>query len=324
MLKRAQYAASLFVMALVVAASGCGFGPGETGSFDHTYTVSGPVQLELHNGSGYAQIRTGSTGQVHVRAEYTAWNSIFEDAEGQLKELNSSSPVEQQGNFVRVGFSSELLHNVRVNYTIEVPVDTELHAQVGSGDLEVTDIKGPATLHTGSGRITVRNIQNDASADSGSGSIALADVSGRASATTGSGTIELNRVGGEIHASTGSGRIEMDQVHGRVTARTGSGSIQVSGVSDDLRATSSSGSIHVQGNPAASSYWQIHTGSGSITLDVPSDAGFRVHAVTHSSSINSDLPLTIEEQGRHELRGRVGNGNGSVDLETGSGGIHIR
>jgi hypothetical protein len=323
--KTLSIASILTTVFLAAMSAGCGLGPGETGSFDKTMTVTGPVQLELNNGSGRVEIRSGQPGQVRVHADLTVWMSIFENTNHQLDSIKNHPPVDQQGNLVRIDSRGDLFNQVRVDYTIYVPTETEVRAHTGSGAMEVNDIQGPATLQTGSGRISAHRIHDVTEAKTGSGSIELMDIANRATAETGSGGIELSHIAGEIKATTGSGSIRMDRTPEKIVTHTGSGSVNISGAQKDLRASTGSGSIRIEGNPAPSSYWDIHAGSGSITMTVPSDAGFRVHAHSRSGSIDTDLPVSMEEQlGRREIRGRVGNGLASVDLETGSGGIHIK
>jgi lia operon protein LiaG len=310
---------------LAVLSMGCGIGPGETGTFDKTFSVTGPVQLEVNNGSGRVEIRSGQSREVRVHAEFTVWLSFFDDKNDHLGELRNHPPVDQQGNLIRVESHGDMFNHIRVDYTIYVPTETEVRANDGSGSIEVNDIQGPVNLQTGSGHIGAHRIRNDAETKTGSGSIELIDIGTRATAETGSGGIELSHIGGDIHATTGSGSIRMDRAPSRIVTHTGSGTINISGAGNDLRASSGSGSIHIDGNPEPSSYWDIHASSGSITLTVPTDAGFRIHARSGSGGIETDLPVTMEEQtGRHEMRGRIGNGSASVDLQTGSGGIHIR
>ena len=313
------------VVILAALSTGCGIGPGESSTFDKTFAVTGPVQVELNNGSGRVEIRSGQSGQVRVHAEFIVWLSFFDDRSNHLDEIRNHPPVDQQANLIRIESRGDPFNHVRIDYTIYVPAETEVRANVGSGNMEVNDIQGPVNLQTGSGRIGAHRIHGDAETKTGSGSIELVDIGSRATAETGSGGIELIHIGGDINATTGSGSIRMDRTPERIVTHTGSGTITISGAMNDLRASSGSGSVRVDGNPAASSYWDIHASSGGITLTVPSDAGFRVHARSGSGSIESDLPVTMEEQvGRHEMRGRIGNGSASVDLQTGSGGIHIR
>ncbi len=319
-----KYATLCAALFLAVVIAGCSIGPGDSGSFDRTLTVTGPTQLELNNGTGRVEIRGGQAGQVRIHADFTVWSVLFEENHDQVREMTAHPPVDQQGNIIRVGYQGDAFRHMHVDYTIYVPQETEVRAQNGSGNMDMSDVQGPAELRTGSGTITARQIHNDTEAETGSGSISLSDISGRATANTGSGTLELARISGDIHVTTGSGRIDLSETHGRIYAKTGSGSIEITGAADDLRASTGSGSIRIQGNPEASSYWQIHTGSGSVTLDVPSDASFRLHATSHNSSISSDLPFTIEQQSKREVRGRIGSGTANIEVESASGSIHIR
>jgi len=48
-----------------------------------------------------------------------------------------------------------------------------------------------------------------------------------------------------------------------------------------------------------------------------------VEAPAVSGEIRSDIPIVIEEQGKHSLRAHMGNGGGRVDIHTVSGEIRI-
>ena len=134
-----------FAVALATASvlMGC-VGPSVTGSFDRTLAVSGPVQLEVHNGSGLVEIRTGQDGQVRVHGNYSVWGFAFENARADADDLASHPPIEQVGNAVQVGLSGGRLHDARVDYTIYVPVETQARVTVGSGRMEIVGIQGPA------------------------------------------------------------------------------------------------------------------------------------------------------------------------------------
>ncbi len=294
-----------------------------SGNFERTLTVQGPVHLELGNGSGSAVIRAGETSQVRIHAEVRMHSLLFGGSRARLDDLINHPPIEQNGNTIRVGLESERLRFVSIDYTISVPADTELRAQVGSGSLEIRGIQGPLQATTGSGRITASDIHEDLQATTGSGSILLENIGGTVRATTGSGGIDLRDVKGDVRASTGSGSIRLDAASGRLNLRTGSGSIHVNGASGDLRASTGSGRVTVEGNPARNSYWELQSGSGGVDLRVPSDASFRLYAYSNSGRISTNLPLMIEEQSRRELRARVGDGAARVDLRCSSGSIHI-
>jgi DUF4097 and DUF4098 domain-containing protein YvlB len=306
-----------------VLASGCVRFTGGSGTFERAFPVSGPVRLEVQNGSGDIRITTGAAGAVKVRGDFQVRQFLFESAARRVRDVESDPPVEQSGSVIRVGYPREKARNLRVDYTIVVPADTELRAASGSGDIEIQGARGPAALTTGSGNISAADVGGEVEARTGSGNVTLGKIAGRVRAGTGSGNISIQSAREEIRASTGSGNITVEDGRARLQATTGSGRIQVTGAAADLRASTGSGNIRVEGNPPPQSYWELKTGSGDVTLDVPPTASFRLYARSNSR-IETDILLTVEDKTRRELRGRVGAGEASVTVQTSSGSIHIR
>ena len=322
-----QFRRSAIVMVAataLVSLTGCGVVASEQGSFDRTLTVSGPARLELSNGSGAVQITGGQSGKIHVHAEVRVQGLLFGDPQERLADIISNPPIEQRGDTIRIGKDGPRLRNVSITYTIEVPRETEVEASVGSGSQELRDVRGPVKLSSGSGSIHAQKIERSATFTTGSGSVEAGDLGDDVRASTGSGTITLSGVKGEVRSSTGSGTIHVSSSGGRVEVTTGSGSITVTGASNDVNVRTASGTIRVAGNPAASSTWEMHTASGSVELIVPRTANFLFSANAVSGGISTDIPIVVEEQGRHELRARLGNGGARVQVRTVSGGIRLR
>src|SRR5437016_5290578 len=61
------------VFLLVVFGAVCAFA--DTGGFDRTLQVSGPVDMDITSGSGNITVHTGAAGSVHVKATIKAQNS---------------------------------------------------------------------------------------------------------------------------------------------------------------------------------------------------------------------------------------------------------
>lgn len=314
---------SLAALFAALLAAGCGPLPAESGRFERTLTVSGPVRLELENGSGAVQIRSGPAGQVRVEGEFRVHAWLWQDPGHVAEEIRKSPPIEQTGNFVRVGRLPPGA-NARVEYVVVVPENTEVEASVGSGSLDVRGVRGPARLRAGSGNITAESIASDIEAGTGSGSIRLRGVTGEARAQTGSGSIVLEDVQQDVRASAGSGRIRVLRPGGSVVSRTGSGDVELNGARGDVKVNTGSGDIAVEGNPAPQAYWDLSARSGSVRLDVPDSASFTFLAETISGKIDTDLPIAVTEKARRELRGRVGKGDARVRAETTSGRIVVR
>jgi hypothetical protein len=298
-------------------------GPGA--SFDRTLKVDGPVRLDIVSGSGKIVVHGGAPGVVHIHGEVRGGGFTLAGESRRAEEMAANPPIEQSGNSIRIGrrFGEPIFSWVTISYTVETPTDTELKAKNGSGGIEVSGIKEPATLSSGSGSLQVENAGDDLSLTVGSGGARVSHVGGKVSFQCGSGSVALEDVREEIRGSTGSGNIRIDRAQGRVNVHTGSGEIRVNGTTQDVRAAAASGNVEVSGNPAPEAFWDLGTKSGRIELTVPAGASFSLTARTSSGSVQAGLPIMIEEQSRRTLRARVGEGRAHVNLQTSSGSIRI-
>jgi DUF4097 and DUF4098 domain-containing protein YvlB len=321
---RNRLGAVAVVLAATIAA-GCGSQPSAEGSFDKTLTVSGPIRVELTNGSGDSQVTTGPPGEVRIHGEIQvrAWS----DKTGQRRvdAIQSNPPVTQEGSLIRIGGSSWGSRDVSINYTIIVPADAEIRATTGSGDLEITGLKGPANFTAGSGDIKASRISGDVQATAGSGAVELSEIGGQIQVTAGSGDITLDRIHGDIRLQTGSGALEITDPGGKLEANTNSGDITIRGGVADIRVHTSSGDVSADGNPGANNYWDFHTVSGDVVLQVPPAASFRLYARSSSGEIQAEVPVSMEgTSGKHEFRARIGDGKARVEVTSSSGDISLK
>lgn len=298
----------------------------ETGTFDRTLQVSGPVDLDVVSGSGNIKVHPGGNGSVSIHATIKArasWTGL--SASEKIKRLQDHPPVEQQGNTIHVGKieDRELQQNVSIDYDVTVPAQTKVSTQTGSGNQDITGVQLAVNTHTGSGNITIDNIGAAVRARSGSGELRITSVNGSLDAETGSGNVHARGIAGEVSANTGSGEIEVEQTApGSVRASAGSGNVKLRGVKGSLRAETGSGDITVDGEPTGD--WRVGAGSGNIDLKVPSSASFNIDARTSSGRLTVNRQVTMQGTfSRNHVQGKVGNGGVLVDLHTGSGDIQV-
>lgn len=122
-----------------------------------------------------------------------------------------------------------------------------------------------------------------------------------------SGDVDIKGVGGEVHVGTVSGNVDAQGLRGRA---------DISSVSGDVRATFD----------RASSRMKLHSVSGEVVAMLPADANVEVRANTVSGDISNEFGLEVEH-GKyvgHHLTGRIGNGEGSLELNSVSGEIRVR
>jgi DUF4097 and DUF4098 domain-containing protein YvlB len=314
---------SLVLLATMVVLAGCSTGPSVSGAFDRNYTVTGPIRLELANAAGDVDIKGSADGQVHVRGEVRASGIGFDNPRKRLDDILSSPPVEQRGDTIRIGKEMSRMHNISISYTVQVPHDTEVSATVASGAQTIRDVRGPVKVQAASGSIRVEKIERDAQLTTASGAVSASDIGGDVRVSTASGTVSISNTKGAVRVSAIAGVIRVAAPGGRVEADAASGQVEILGSANDVKAHAASGRVFVQGNPGASIYWELKTVSGSVQFSVPASANFHLSAEAVSGEIRTDIPIVVEEQGKHSLRAHMGSGGGRVEVHTVSGEIRV-
>jgi len=315
--------AAIGLLAWSVAVAGCGTGVAAQGSFERTYTVNGPIRLDLANASGSVRITGSTDNKVRVHGEIRARSFFFNDPDKSARELSANPPIEQRPDVIRIGKELSKFRGAAIDYTIEVPRNTEVTTTVASGAQTISDVQGPVKVETASGSVAVSKIDRSVQVSSASGSITVQDVGDDLRANSASGSISAANVKGDIRLHAASGSMNVTKPGARVEASTMSGSVDIEGAGNDVTASSVSGRVSVQGNPSGNSYWSLKTTSGSVDIGVPTSANFHLAAEAVSGDIRTGIPVVIEDQGKHSLRARVGTPGGRVEIHTVSGGIRV-
>jgi DUF4097 and DUF4098 domain-containing protein YvlB len=310
-------------LAFVPMLSGCNSGPGVSGEFDRTFDVSGRTRLEVANPSGDVDITGSADGKVHVHADVRATGMGFDKPKERLDETLANPGLEQKGDTIRVGKHMSNMRNLTINYKIEVPHDTEINVTVVSGSQTIRDVRGPVTAQGASGSLKVERVDRDAQLTTVSGSVEAIDVGDDVRASSASGGVTVKNAKGDVRANSLSGSVQIVKPGGRVDVDSASGSIDIQGANFDTKAHNVSGQVTVRGDPGEHGYWDLKTVSASVRVYVPASSNFRFSADAISGEIRTDIPIVIEEQGKHSLRAHIGNGGGRVEVHTVSGEIHV-
>ena len=298
---------SVRTLIFVLATSLAGFAS-VIGTFDRSFQVSGPVDLEVLTRSGDITVRNGAAGAVTIHAKIHSSTSWFGgDHKAEVQELQTNPPIRQNGNSIRIDYVN--INNISIDYEITVPEETAIRAHTGSGNQTIEGLKGNIELESGSGDLKLARLTGDMRFQTGSGNVRGRELAGPAKIKAGSGDIEIEE--------TGAGDMEI---------RTGSGNINVSGINGGFHAEAGSGDIHGKGVPK--SMWSVRTGSGNVTLSVPRDAAFDVDVSSSSGTVTLGHPVTTTVQGRiQEMKksvvGKVLGGGPMISVHTGSGDVAV-
>lgn len=200
----------------------------------------------------------------------------------------------------------------RGRYQITVPFGTTVSASGVSADILVRETKGALNAQSVSGTISVRESANRATLNSVSGSIRVTDHTGRVSAESVSGTITLDGVSGDV---------ELESVSGAIRVRGGRIPF--------FHAETISGDISFDGSLDPNGLYEVSSHSGDLRLALPASGGARVELQTHSGTIRSDFPITLQpgesiSRRPKSMKFTVGTGGARLTAQTFSGSIIIQ
>jgi DUF4097 and DUF4098 domain-containing protein YvlB len=324
MTRHYKLAAHIALLTIALALAGCQMGPTVSGNFDRSLDVSSPIRLELSNVSGDVSIAGSADGKVHVHGDVRVSGFGFGDPQKRLDDIVASPPVELKGDTLRIGKETGRLRNVSITYAIEVPRETAVNLASISGSQFVRSVRGPVQAESISGRVQAQDIGREVRLSSTSGTVTAENCGDDVRATSISGNVSVTNAKGDVLAHSVSGNVNVKNPGGRVDADASNGTVQVLDADGDVKAHTKAGRVTVQGNPSGNSYWDLKTLSGTVDIAVPSSANFHLSAGAVTGQISAQIPIMIEEQGKHSLRAHMGDGGGRVEIHTVSGAIELQ
>ena len=255
----------------------------------------------------YPRLGRGSSSTVRVSSDGT-----FSDGGG------------RGGDRVEVRGSGRGLE-AYADLEIEVPAGRELALHLAVGTVDIRGVEGDFIIDTGSGPVTAQDIVGSVNIDTGSGHVAVLRVDGEVVVDTGSGRIEVADVRGrEINVDTGSGPVTGSNLTAaRVRIDTGSGRIELDQVSSsEIHLDTGSGSVRVDLTEDVETL-VVDTGSGSVTVSMPETVGAELEVETGSGGIDLEFPVQIRRASRDHVVGTIGDGRGTIRIDTGSGNVRL-
>jgi DUF4097 and DUF4098 domain-containing protein YvlB len=232
----------------------------------------------------------------------------------------------------------------RIDFTIAVPREFDVHTITTSGDVHVTNVDGVARVHATSGDVLLRDIGGSSTIDLTSGGIKVTEIGGDLQIAASSGDAEITRVKGLLKVETTSGNVNAKEVGGNAEVQLITGDLDLTGclgnvmfstssgngriyeVRGSVNASSSSGNLEVAILPVGEKEFYLSTASGNVVVRFlpEKDYGFLLDVNTCTGAIRGDMELTkLDEISRRKLKGVVGNGKSRVVIETASGDVSI-
>src|SRR5204863_7201025 len=127
------------------------------GSFQRTFQVSGPVDLEVLTRSGDITVHSGPAGTVSVNGKIHVSDRWFEGNRGSdVSDLEKNPPVRQSGNSIHSDYVN--MRNISIDYDSTVPADTAVRARSGSGNQATDGLRSQLVRESGSGDRSMRDV----------------------------------------------------------------------------------------------------------------------------------------------------------------------
>jgi lia operon protein LiaG len=206
-----------------------------------------------------------------------------------------------------------------------VPSGHACEVRLAVGAVSATGTEGPLTLDIYAGSVSASKVRGALSIDTGSGGVDVNGLDGDLNVDTGSGGVRLSSVRGKnVHVDTGSGSVTgSDVTCADLLVDTGSGEVVLEKVATPrIKVDTGSGGVTL-GLLQDVENVLVDTGSGGVTLRVPPMLGAVLEVDTGSGGIDSQVPLTSVHKDDGELHGVIGDGNGRIMIDTGSGGVKL-
>jgi DUF4097 and DUF4098 domain-containing protein YvlB len=269
---------------LVLIASPASANPGDR--VEKHFAVQSKPKITVRSSNGRIQVKAWTKNEVMV-----AWTN---------RSGKSAVDTEEAGNRVEIttqeaggNISAE---DLKTDFEITVPVESELH------------------VRTDSGNVTVESVHGDMTFDTVGANLQLTDVNGYVMAKTIDGSLVCTRCSGKLEANSISGNMQM-----------------IDPSLDSLRVQTSSGNILFDGSFLSRGIYIMKNFSGTIEVHFASSDSFDVRATSLKGDVINQASFKPDTHGSphaeskfgHSLFGTMNDGHAKVELTSFSGTIKI-
>lgn len=290
--------------------------------------VAAPHDAREHLTVNY-EIRVPRQTPLEVSTTFGAINAQGVSSALTAKSASGDVAVEQpwavEGSESHINSASGAVRVMEWNVTTG-----SLRVETNSADIEAERVTGQTvSLSSRSGDMNAQKVQTTAAAtfETTSGDVQVTDCSGgtRASVRTQSGSATVTNLrADEVQVETVSGDAEVRVIAGTLTVKTVSGDIQATEAdSPAVSLLTVSGDAHWHCASSFSGSFAGTTVSGDIRLELPKGSDTRIEMNTTSGSLDLILPLTEKVLTERHGEGNLGNGTGSIRLQSVSGDLTV-
>lgn len=248
--------------------------------------------LRVDNEDGSVRVRTAPGDDIHVEAEiqvYTRERHADAVARTYVDSLIATQMDSDQVTVVSEPTDRPDALSVRVDYTLLVPVGT---------DLDIEGANGNVWVSKGCGRVTIRGQNTDIEVVEPQGAVTARSTNGRIRVLDARDITDIETVNGNIYAHMDLGA---------------------------LRAVTTNGAIVAYRLRPECGAFELQSQNGGITLVMGEDCGGDIDASTGRGTVKSDFPVDCAGGicKRQHLRGTIGSAHTRLLMHTLNGNIWL-
>ncbi len=313
------------------------------------YNLAGQVTVEPGQGSVSVQVTRGGSGAARLKVaqdeiddretlrilypeDHIVYRALDRGSSTQLRvrddgtfgDGNHDWHGSDWGRRVRISGSGSGVE-AHADLQVKLPPGRSLEIYLAVGKVSLTNLNGRLSVDAHSAPVSASGITGDLTIDVGSGSVQVTQVEGNLSVDTGSGMVEVSKFkGNTLSVDTGSGDVTGTGMQAsEISIDTGSGDIRLSGLTAPrLNFETGSGAVTADLRGPIRSL-NVETGSGDVAIAAPASLGAEVEIETSSGDVETDFPLQVTRHASDHLVGKIGDGQGRIAIETGSGEVRL-
>jgi hypothetical protein len=232
---------------------------------------------------------------------------------------------DDDGRQVRISSRGGSGIEAHADLTVAVPPGQRIALYLAAGDVDVTNVNGEILVDVGAADVTTSGTRGQLRLDTGSGEVRVTDAEGDLDLDSGSGASTLTGVRGRIlNIDSGSGSVTgRDITVQELRVDAGSGEVDLERVAaPDIRMDLGSGSTELTLTSDVQTL-TVDSGSGSVTIRVPESLGAQVEVDAGSGGLDLQVPVTTRRISRDAFSGSIGDGQGRIVIDAGSGRVRI-
>lgn len=265
--------------------------------------ISTGTTLRVENPCGDVKISGGHTS-ASVSAKATVRGSSTEEAK---EKADAYTLIVEESDY-QVIVRQPDVSGLSVDLVIQLKDEATVEVRTQNGEVRLLDTMGGCRVVSQSGDIHVRGLRGPIEVTTQNGDIRLEDCESP------SGLVETKH-----------GDVTLLRAKGNFNARTASGDIRGRECSGSTYSVESvSGDVSIDFFEPVRGTVNVRTVNGNSEVFVDAASDCRVSVSTLRGNVDSDLSLADEVKSEQRVTGRLGDGNGVLDLSGVNGDVALR